>query len=1550
MRIFLCLMVVGATLTACEHKPVELESTFTVSLPISGGYYEVVDIVAKQNRVDVEGQKISDIHYRFVLEPEVSTEIKAEILETTKTSQTTVAAGDSLQSQTEEFIDFWVAWDGTTGEFVPDPGINDRPLIFPEADTTAIQFHPVMEDSDGTPHGWLGAWPGVEVKDTYYDITLSLPLAQNTAVPSNRAIEYRGKHPLGEDPSFQTINTEQWGAGSTIRVSLGAAPAALPVEKLTQVSPESLPGALDYGQIYQVQGYSFSCSLPGEASPGSAYECAGVQEWIPCGSLIVPTLVGESVSVCVRYEALPSLGVSKLVLRREIEVQGPAVSITLGTDDNHQFLEVGEGGWSTTLEFIVSSDEVIVPVGTPLLEALEQDGDEENTTEIAGMVCVWLSDEPGMRLKVGCTPEPGVVSTTFHQSVAVLEVKYALASDPSNEFADLKRFRVLGLTDSTNRALVTSVLPAHGLPSTEANLARYWVQVAVLVRESPVDKFRLSIESALLAGTDNILAQTGESKVFNIVWELGASETVTTWVSVDLLRDTFPEGFGALAKRLSITVEETSAAPGTEPMDIIQVPARFITRAPSFLPMAAGQALRYSSDFNSFGISQSFQWPVTGFGANRGGYMFASNATASAVMTSSDGLIEPLAALDKVAGVYEVSLGVLSRYNQDSDYVEQLESAAKPVQLVEPSQPASLAFGKLNVGGQTFDVNLAVLGQLQRLVWDPLTENLVVVGEDGFELFRHDVPSADGTDPQWRSLGVIAASTLSPVCPGKIADATLALYPVFTSSEGSGESTNAWYSSVAYLSFDDDQESTLHCSLSLAGMVTQEAIGGISQAQVKSFPIDDLGTGDCFASFNSVSASLAHNPLNKTYWAMSGNCLLGYTVDQGSDPLSGTVKASRLNSMWSDPSGLTIEPHSSTAIAEFWDPSAGRKYQRLKLVGELEAKPGFGSAYSNRDGILFDPVRGWNWEVTNVSRYFEGSILKDYYWMPSVGLVESEIYPMPSTPSDGSTGTPYTAMEFGMNDLLLDSSRDFIHSLELNGFGEANRVSKQIHQIVDNGNNMVAAGTSVVLYEEDPTVSGNPVWSGDPVVDIIMMGPQITGSLPHHIRPGERVTLLGSGFSADVSRDQVCVQGICVAPEWSTPNAMVFKVPEAFQSLDVPIKAFVTVDNGWLMSGPAPGESMLEKRSDLWGNPSWDVTYSLECDDTDPCVGGTILQGPTTVQVTVGKLSQSTAGHRIDREDGLWGSMTTSTSSFEINMSGSDSTTPAGRMTNLAIGLSGDNSYVTEARLFQKFVAEEASFAASEYFEQPLASSAGLSTRVDHSLNSLSAGMTAQSAFLSPEQMVLGVELVNPSELSLLIADRHSSSFEERPIPFADFSRRASVLPGLNGMITSSSEGAMMIQVLGDLGQTMGQADVSEGCGWPGAAKLDVFGSTGVNDALGLAVFSFSPFHVGVVLIKQNDELELECFDKEFETDVLPELYFKPEVSANGDMVAIAFANGDGYKLKVWSFLGELKEVINESLSEQPLDFKFSDSGHELYLALPGGLRVISFNKAPVSD
>ena len=89
-------------------------------------------------------------------------------------------------------------------------------------------------------------------------------------------------------------------------------------------------------------------------------------------------------------------------------------------------------------------------------------------------------------------------------------------------------------------------------------------------------------------------------------------------------------------------------------------------------------------------------------------------------------------------------------------------------------------------------------------------------------------------------------------------------------------------------------------------MVTQEAVGGISQAQVKSFPIDDLGTGDCFASFSSVSASLAHNPLNKTYWAMSGNCLLGYTVDQGSDPLSGTFKASRLNSMWSDPSGLTI--------------------------------------------------------------------------------------------------------------------------------------------------------------------------------------------------------------------------------------------------------------------------------------------------------------------------------------------------------------------------------------------------------------------------------------------------------------------------------------------------------------------------------------------------------------------------------------------------------------------------------------------------------------------
>ena len=342
--------------------------------------------------------------------------------------------------------------------------------------------------------------------------------------------------------------------------------------------------------------------------------------------------------------------------------------------------------------------------------------------------------------------------------------------------------------------------------------------------------------------------------------------------------------------------------------------------------------------------------------------------------------------------------------------------------------------------------------------------------------------------------------------------------------------------------------------------------------------------------------------------------------------------------------------------------------------------------------------------------------------------------------------------------------------------------------LATDGSNITMGAAESIVYE---AFSDSEFSNEDPAKSIILIGPQITGPLPQTIRPGDYVTLLGRNFSADVSQDKVCIQGLCVAPQWSTPTAMGFRVPEVFQDLDVPVKAFVTVDNGRYMSGPAPGRSMLEKRywvwGARWGSPDWAFAYPLSCSAAaNTCQSGRIHQGLDGLFVTMKSSDGAKAGYKLEGQVADWSpSLISADVSPEVDVSGNPSLTPAGRSTNLSFGIIEDNAMALVETRVRASLELDASVAANAYFSNYLSSSKDKSRqKLLYSEQPLGDGRIPTKVMLSADHALSGFEAsLGSGGSETLFASRQLSSFAGAI--GSDNAHPSDFLPGRGGLISA---------------------------------------------------------------------------------------------------------------------------------------------------------------------
>ena len=181
------------------------------------------------------------------------------------------------------------------------------------------------------------------------------------------------------------------------------------------------------------------------------------------------------------------------------------------------------------------------------------------------------------------------------------------------------------------------------------------------------------------------------------------------------------------------------------------------------------------------------------------------------------------------------------------------------------------------------------LGSTRKLLWDPITEKLVVVGEGGVQLFRRQIDSTGSEfDGQWFSLGVITTFQGSSPCTGQITDAALRVYREAPTRSLVTDTTTPWRSQVAFLvaPHPDFSNTTRHCWLDLDGLDSEQAVSEFAtEGSFGVHALSALNIGDCSASFDEPNTALGYNALNDTFWALSPECIVGYrTQDANGQP------------------------------------------------------------------------------------------------------------------------------------------------------------------------------------------------------------------------------------------------------------------------------------------------------------------------------------------------------------------------------------------------------------------------------------------------------------------------------------------------------------------------------------------------------------------------------------------------------------------------------------------------------------------------------------------
>ena len=1431
----------------------------------------------------------------------------------------------------------------------------------------SVEFFPVMLDEQGNEHAWQGDWFGVEVLDLEFGYSLSLPLSRDPWLPQGRDVELLPVHPFGEVMETMTVNTTD--LGPDVQVDLGAAPSPLPLRIETTVYSADDLATLDFTALYGVEPFTLECRIPVvDDSLGGALDCDAEGEWVACSSLAQPDVMPNSISVNVRYAELPSLGCGELIIR-VADVVNPDASVSvLGNADN-QFINLGAEGTWLDAQFVVASDNYrMVPAGDPSIGILAADGQQVDVMESAP--CEWISTEPSSTLEIVCAGNDAVFD--YPLNFVVLEAKYTVFDslhdadavlDSTQDYSVRGRFRVLGQNSAVNQPLITRVVPAYGDQSNRAQFAQLWVQVAARVDNSAPGEAQLTLSADVSAeledGAEAISVANSQAPAeFSMVLsdDLGTN-LLTKWVTVDMVKQEFDAADTERTKNLRLVLSTVDASDNgnAEVTDEVMGPWKFADRAPQFITPSSSEALRFPADHARYGAAKAVDFPVTGLGVNRGGYVFQHTMDINADNsdywdTSAAYTDQAFVSMRGDPGNYEISVGSKSKYDTyfESDPAS-ITLDSVNVELVRSTEPAVLAFNKLYVGdapGATVDVD--TIGDLERLLWDPITENLIVVGEDGLEFFRES-----GSGNTWASIGTIE---IGDACgeDGEIVDAVIGNYQDNSNPVFGSDPTAAWRSKVSMLVTFSQGQSSRHCWLPLNGMTSAQAVATQQTSNIGAVVFEGLSNGDCEGSLRSTNGvALGFDALTQTYWALSNICMIGYKTDIGDGTYDVFEQADWFTSANTSASRLTIEPHSGVAIAEYGSVSTSdQSFQRLTL-GEARGTNPTNGAINNRDAMVYDPVRGWNWEVTSL----DSDSGLQFFWMPSAGSLNDYQYIY----SEDSSGEFYNNYSTGMNHAVMDASRGYIHSLKhISGqMDNQHELTREVNAIHEGGGNITLLSPGEILFSGEFVEPG----SGDddfgspsggasnPVVDIIMIGPQVVGGLPDKMHPGELVTVLGQGFTGDVLRDRVCVQGICVTPDRATPTALAFRVPQDFSQLDIPLNAYVTVDDGHMMSGPVPGKSKLVPHVPLWSVPKWSRHHVFEDSNYS---AGSIYPSPDGVYLAMESSSGASRDYRLDDNQNV----ESVESNHALSAGGFSAVVQPGGNTTFTLGqrphpAASDGfdpiSVVAEVRVSSQISVADTLPALShygDYIQESIAASQG---GLSFNMMDLPNGSDYQGVFLSPDQSHVGVLKGDSGQANagVSVSQRFIPDFTEPDFTSDDVSM-VTPLPTTGGSVVSSESGLLQLAVKDSLGNDVAAFDLSAECGWSEAQSFKVFARTGETTVVGAAVFADASGEYRVRLMtlqNQNGQWSAQCAQQDLFTNALGHsLVF----ASNDDFFAawVQLAD-DNYQIYAWAYGKEgIDEVFSDSIT-RPLDIQFSEGGDELYLLRENKFSVLKFAKKP---
>ena len=1488
---------------------------------------------------------------------------------------------------TAQFLQKWIAWNGETDTFYPAV---DEPTKFIDLTNTplSIVFSAFMTDEAGEKHTWQGGWPGLDVEDSLFGYPLGYSLGQSVSVPQSRDIFIHPLHPLGYELGGYSAGTDDWVADSEI--DLGNAPPVFPQTKTIELAEGAELSSIDwltlYSDVEADTAYGFECHISDLS--GDTPNCEHETDWVGCDTVTMDTEGWVQAAIDVRYADLPSIDCGRVVVTRESAVQGPCdfvdcedgqvcigegecvaavpVEISIAWNEqerDRQFIVMGEEAFTGALSFRVESAlQNITALSTPQLVAVNSSADGTTLGEpIPGTSCSWVSAPPGLQLYVDCEVAGGDVGA-LENSMVALSIEYSLEDHDGAAISNHQKFRVLGLAESTSTPMILQALPAFGSVSKESDIVQLWVQLGYHQAQGESGgstELRLEATIAQADGTTSV-AVIDTPYLTNIEWFLESEGTVSRWVLLELNRGNYAELFPG-AGVLSLTLSRPGDDEVWSEVDQLSGGFGFSDSTPTFIGHDEG--LHFPADYPVLGRSPDIELPMRGLGPNRGGYVVHIGAQVGEGIGSDDPNRDPSIFLGlSVSGGHQ--LNVMSKVRSELGLAgaPTSDQALTSIESVQPTQPASLAFNQLFVDNVEIGpvhqlVSYSLLGSLKRLLWDPVEQRLIVVGENGMEFFTAN-QSADQAlsfsgAVELGSESIVTLPGQGQPCSGKILDATMG----YTLA-----ANGAWESEVALLVLPNTEEPTVqHCTyFKQTATFSQLSFTNIADGQ-----------GGCGSSLSTDELVFAYNPMNRSYWLLSGQCLVGYnTLDTENMFGINLISAVPIGGSVSDqsPSSLTIEPHSGVAIAKYLQNGSPR-YKRFVLGSDVRQTP-LGSPVAQRTGMVYDAFRGWTWEVAGLGDANGGS--PAWYWMPSVG--ELSVGDSEQSLVEG----------LGISHMVMDASRDVIYSLKFEYRGnDGFVVTQEVNEIAEDVSNISLRAVGTQLYRSydspsdidgdgltdfDETVFGTGVdevttsWSAanlpginQPVIGMVLMGPQVVAGLPPEISVGDILTIQGSGFTGDVSRDEVCVQGVCVAPIASTPTSVTFRVPQVFTSLDSSLRAYVTVFDGHRMSGPVPGESKLVPIAPYWrgenvSSPSFGCTAF-----GGACIGGGFIQTISDTYLSVYDGASSSA-YRVDTDTGALSTIESTNFSMDLGLS---SVSPLGSGMTLGLGQgTGGTPLFYEARGTAP-MGEFADLPAQNFWSSDLAASRSSSVSQPIRFNNQTLEDTYFDAKILVSPDLGDVALGNQIDAANTIQGwagfkRHVRQPASAPdiLPDADDSRVVAMLPGLGGFAHAPTAGAIQIETISFVNGSESM-DVSSLCGWGEVELFNLQTASAQHMIIGAAVLAQSPLQLGVIKLNRDStesQWETHCATQQFENvSTLETGGLHSAMASNGAYFATGVQSNGLFELYVWETQGSKFKLIHKTSVEYGMiGLEFSGSGKELYVLGYSNLTVLKFNKSPV--